>query len=266
MSIFEPPGPPEPPDSEPVPPDSEPVPPDGEPGAGEALPPVGTAAESAAQSEFSEFFHTADLPERPARSHRGAIETSPFMQKLLAPVTAVIVVVVVILLLIWINGGSSGTQQSPAAVGPGAHTSAPPAGTSHSPRPTHSSRGRTASPRPSRSTSATATPTQSAHRTKHATPAVTTAMAPVIVLNNSRRTGLAAAVAAELRSRKWSVAGVGNQTHVLPVTTLYYSPGQHAAAVHLRREFSSVQRIAPNRSAGIVGPGLTLVVTQSWVL
>lgn len=250
MSLFEPPGGS---DGE-----STPTPP-------EAAPPPVLPAAPAEAGGFSEFFHTDELPDKPVRSHRGAIEASPFMQRLLAPVTAVVVVVVVIVLLIWINGGSSGTKQSPAAVGPARTHHATPAPASA-----------VTSPATSPATSHAATPTPkvhgipvkpgAGHASRTATPVAPTAMAPVTVLNNSRRTGLAAAVAAELRGRKWKVAKVGNQTHVIPVTTVYYAPGQHSAAVHLAHDFSSVQRVAPNGAAGVHGSGLTLVVTQSWVL
>jgi hypothetical protein len=254
MSIFEPPGPPEPSEDEPsVPPTpSGPLPP--------PLP-SGAAAET---GEFAEFFHTEDLPDKPVRvSHRGAIEASPLMQKLLAPVTAVAVVVVVILLLIWINGGSSGSKQSPAAVGPGPARSAPVApSSSHRSRPVDTPTATRSTPSAPKTHGIPVKP----QATKHAKPGVPTAVAPVTVLNNSRRVGLAAAVAAELRGRGWHVTAVGNQTHVIPVTTLYFAPGEHGAAVHLAHDFASIQRVAPESSGGIRGSGLTLVVTQSWVL
>lgn len=249
MSIVEPPGPPEPPEG----PGGQDVPPAPEP-----------AAEASETGEFADFFHTEDLPEKPERvSHRGSIEASPFMQKLLAPVTAVVVVVAVILLLIWINGGSSGNNQSPAAVGRGPGHSAPvlPRSTDSSPR------GATPpATQPIHTSAPVRPPAPAGHRRNRPTPSVPAARAPVTVLNNSRRTGLAAAVAAELRGRKWHVASVGNQTHVIPVTTVYYAPGEHGAAMHLAHDFSSVSRVEPNRSAGLRGRGLTLVVTESWVL
>lgn len=261
MSIFEPPGPSEPPEDpagQAVPPPLPPPPPS-EPSLPAAEP--GGASET---GEFATFFHTDDLPEKPERvSHRGAIETSPFMQKLLAPVTAVVVVVVVILLLIWINGSSSHKKQSAATVNAGPRHSVPVARTSARPsRPVDTPTATRSTP----STPKTHGQPVEQQRRKPATSAVSTATAPVTVLNNSRRTGLAAAVAAELRGRKWHVAGVGNQTRVIPVTTVYYPPGERGAAMHLAHDFSSVSRVEPNRSAGLHGSGLTLVVTQSWVL
>jgi hypothetical protein len=257
VSIVDPPGPPEPPEGEPAAPVMPPAP----------LPPPLPTAEEGATGEFATFFHTDDLPAKPERvSHRGAIEASPLMQKLLAPVSAVIVVVAVILLLIWINGGSSGTKQSPAAVGGGPRTHAPVgAKPSHPSRPADTPTAIQSTPSAPSTAKTHGIPVK-APATKHTKPSVPTATAPVTVLNNSRRTGLAALVAAELRGRQWHVSGVGNQTHVIPVTTLYYAPGDHGAAVHLAHDFSSVQRIESNRSAGIHGSGLTLVVTQSWVL
>jgi hypothetical protein len=219
--------------------------------------------------EFAEFFHTDEIPDKAPRSHRATpIETSPFFARLMAPVTAVVVVVVVIVLLIWINGGSSGNGTSPAAVGNRPSVAVTP---THASSPTPS-RSRTTPARPA-SPTAIVKPAHHHHNSSRPTPTglgptspPPTVMAPVTVLNNSRRTGLAAAVAGELRAKNWKIASVGNFHGLLPQTTLYYAPGAKRAALHLSEEFDSIQRMAPNRQGNITAGALTLVVTRYWQL
>src|SRR5581483_12516839 len=71
------------------------------------------------------------------------------------------------------------------------------------------------------------------HRASHHAPATQTAMAPLVVLNNSTRTGLAHAVATQASRRGWQISRVGNLQKVVGKTTVYYAPGDHRAAVHL---------------------------------
>ena len=78
-------------------------------------------------------------------------------------------------------------------------------------------------------------------------PGPRTAMASVRVYNTSRIKGLAHHVAAEIRSQGWTVAAVGNVDSHPIATTLYYSPGAHAAARHLARQFSGIRRLAPEQ-------------------
>lgn len=208
------------------------------------------------EAQLAELFHTDDdLPKASRRrwSHRGSVATQPFIERLLAPVTAVAVVIVVILLLIWINGGSPGGNQSNATVGV-SPVSSPPTSTTAP-------------------TTAPATAGQPKHHhapplkppTHHKGP-VQTAMAPLTVLNNSTRTGLAHAVASAARHKGWHINQVGNLQGIVAMTTVYYARGDHAAAKHLAHDFASVQRVAPNHAGNIHGRALTLVVTRSWRL
>jgi LytR cell envelope-related transcriptional attenuator len=89
-------------------------------------------------------------------------------------------------------------------------------------------------------------------------------MAPVQVLNNSRRTGLAAAVASEIQAKGWTISLVGNYRGLVSVPTVYYSPGNEAAAKHLASEFSSIERVEPASALGFTARGVTLVLTASW--
>jgi hypothetical protein len=106
------------------------------------------------------------------------------------------------------------------------------------------------------------------HPTATASPAVTSPppqppSAPVRVLNNSTRQGLAHRVAAQLRSAGWRVVRIGNLRGRLSATTLYFAPRERAAAHRLARQFPSIQRVEPDVAAGVHGR-LTLVVTRYW--
>lgn len=89
-------------------------------------------------------------------------------------------------------------------------------------------------------------------------------MAPVRVYNTTHISQLAHHVAAEIAAKGWTVPDVGNMSGVSSSTTLYYSAGAHAAAVHLANEFSGIRRVRPNSEAGINSIGLTLLITADW--
>ena len=93
--------------------------------------------------------------------------------------------------------------------------------------------------------------------------AVEAAKLPVTVLNNSRRQHLAARVAGELAAKGWPIRKTGNFTGRIKATTIYYDPGQRAAAERVAREFGQIRRVEP-RFHGLPGHGLTLVVTRDW--
>jgi len=80
------------------------------------------------------------------------------------------------------------------------------------------------------------------------------------VLNNSRLTGLAAEAAARYADGGWPIALVGNYNGRLRDSTVYYLPGQRAAALRLAREYG-VPRVLP-RPERLPGQGLTVVLTR----
>ncbi|MDQ1694712.1 MAG: hypothetical protein QOJ03_65 [Frankiaceae bacterium] len=156
-------------------------------------------------------------------------------------------VVIVIVLLLVLNGPGHTSGPGPALQPPTPLATTPPV------TPT-----RTHTPTP------TPTPTRTApveEPSATTTPAV--AKAPVTVLNNSRRSGLASRAAAQLSSGGWRIAEVGNFTGRIPVSTVYYVPGQKAVAQNLAHQFPAIQRVHP-RFSGLPGSGLTLVVTREW--
>ena len=172
------------------------------------------------------------------------------VRRALPPLAAVTAVVGVIAVLLVLNN-----RPSPGGPAPGAVAEKPAsARISESP-----------SPFPSVSTTAAAPPAAAppaAEPPATQTPAAA-AKLPVTVLNNSRISHLAARVAADLRAHGWPVRKTGNFTGRVRATTVYYAPGQRAAAVALSRVFHQVRRVAP-RFAGLPGHGLTLVVTRDW--
>lgn len=174
------------------------------------------------------------------------------VRRLLPPLGAVASVVVVIVLLLFLNSRSTPSGPAPGAVEE--RPSPTPAAASHSPSAT-----------PSTSASASASPPASAPPTSEppATAQPTVAKAPVTVLNNSRRSGLASDVAAQVHAKGWPIAKVGNYRGRIATTTVYYAAGQLPQARELAREFPQIRRVEP-RFDGLPGQGLTLVVTRDW--
>jgi hypothetical protein len=144
------------------------------------------------------------------------------------------------------------SSPDPSGAGPALREPTGPSTTSATPEPTETSR----SPRPE--------PTRTAPVSEPpatATPRVE--KIAVTVLNNSRIQGLASRAADQLRAKNWPIRLVGNYRGRLPVSTLYYLPGQHDVAELLADEFPAVQRVLP-RPEDLPGSGLTLVVTREW--
>ncbi|GAC1328182.1 MAG: hypothetical protein NVSMB13_15120 [Mycobacteriales bacterium] len=83
------------------------------------------------------------------------------------------------------------------------------------------------------------------------------------MLNNSRRPGLADRAASQFAAGGWTIADVGNFTGRIPVTTVYFEPGQEGAARALAAQFPAIARVLP-RFAGLPGSGLTVVVTREY--
>lgn len=195
---------------------------------------------------------TGPEPGRRPASHREVTPGEALAQRLMRPLLAVAIVVVTIVLLILINGhdgavpvGAS-TASLPTAGRPTPPSAAVPSGHRHQ-----------AHPRPAAAAPAGHGP---------ATPRRTTAaVAPVTVLNNSLRTGLAHQVAGQLQARGWPVGYVGNLRGRIAEVTAYFAPGSAAAAHHLAAQFTSIRRVLPEQLlTGLHTPGVTLVLTRDW--
>ena len=128
----------------------------------------------------------------------------------------------------------------------------------------------TTSTRPTPPTAtASGTPRPSSTKTKTPQPATSdTAKVPVgdlevVVLNQTRRSGLAGTVADRLRRRGWTVPLTGNFRGSVPATTVYYPPGAEDEAQAAASDLPTAPRIRP-RYGGLSTTRLTVVVTDSY--
>lgn len=93
-------------------------------------------------------------------------------------------------------------------------------------------------------------------------PAAKAERVPVLVLNNSRITGLAARWATTIRGKGWTVTRTDNWTRTdLAEPTLFYARGDKASAERFAKEFDVVEDVRPALSG--MGPDLTLVLTSA---
>jgi hypothetical protein len=119
-------------------------------------------------------------------------------------------------------------------------------------------------PAPSRTSAPSVSPSVSPSSVAASPSASVAARPPLTVLNNSKVNKLAAHAAEDFARGGWTVLGTGNVGGRLAQTTVYYNPGQEAAAAELRRQFLAILAAAP-RYAGLPGgAGLTVVVTRDY--
>jgi LytR cell envelope-related transcriptional attenuator len=85
----------------------------------------------------------------------------------------------------------------------------------------------------------------------------------VVVLNETSRSGLAAAVADRLRGNGWTVSGVGNFRGAVPATTVYYPAGHAAAAQAAANSLPTPPRVLP-RFGNLSTSRLTVIVTTNY--
>lgn len=109
---------------------------------------------------------------------------------------------------------------------------------------------------------ATATPSRTALPGPISTPGAV-AKVPVVVLNQTTTTGLAAVFRAQLRAGGWKVPAIGDFRGNVPATTVYYPPGLKAAAKALMAQFFQVGRIRP-AFAGISATQLTVILGKDF--
>jgi hypothetical protein len=122
------------------------------------------------------------------------------------------------------------------------------------------------SPAPLPSPSAVPTSAAPAAVPSAAAPSPTPAAAPKLaltVLNNSNVNGLAHRAAAKYRAQGWPIKLEGSFRGRIPVTTVYYAPGQQPSALLLQKEFPAIQRVRP-RFDTLPGSGLTVVLTRDY--
>lgn len=90
---------------------------------------------------------------------------------------------------------------------------------------------------------------------------------PVVVLNNSRISGLADAAAAQVQAAGFPVDRVGNYVSIynVPESTVFYEDGHADAARALQRAVPGIKRTVPRSETRIISTGtLILVVTREF--
>lgn len=190
-------------------------------------------------------------------SHRRDDGTPSRIGRVILPL-ALAVVSVVALFAAWAHlvgeRGDSAAAGQPSTSASG-KPAVPSLGASPSPQETES-----VEPEPSTSpTSASPTPSPSPTRTS--IPVDRTV--PVTVLNGTRRTGLAATVAADLRSKGWTIVSIGNWRGTGVDTTTVFVEGEQDAAATMRRDLRAAD--ATRTPIGAMKDGrITVVIMDDY--
>lgn len=133
-----------------------------------------------------------------------------------------------------------------------------------SPPPTASTPSGSALPLPAASPTVTPTPPKSSAKpTPRKSSAKPAPQLSVVVLNQTRRTGLARSVAQRLNGRGWTVVQVGNFRGNIPLTTVYYPPGASSQAAQLARTLPVQVRTRPV-FGNLPRQRLTVVLTDNY--
>ena len=85
---------------------------------------------------------------------------------------------------------------------------------------------------------------------------------PVYVFNQTTISGLAAETASSLESAGWNVVGVDNWIGRVPSDTVYFYPGDRAAAERLSNDFPEIARVWP-ASAPMPAGALTVILADT---
>jgi hypothetical protein len=87
---------------------------------------------------------------------------------------------------------------------------------------------------------------------------------PVVVLNGSGKSGLAAKVADELRAKGWKVTSVGNYSKAPSAQTVVYSPGPRTASATMRKDVRQ-SSLTHKPLPGMSPTHITLVIGSDYV-
>jgi len=85
---------------------------------------------------------------------------------------------------------------------------------------------------------------------------------PVYVFNQTSISGLAAEIGGNLEASGWNVVGVDNWIGTVPEDTVYFYPGDRAAAERLSRDFPDIARVWP-ASAPMPAGALTVILADT---
>jgi hypothetical protein len=89
---------------------------------------------------------------------------------------------------------------------------------------------------------------------------------PLVVLNNTNKTGLADTAAARFRAGGWTVASTGNLSNNIVSTVAYYDPAvanAQQAALALQTQFPAVKRVVA-KFAGLPDGPIIVVLTADY--
>ena len=185
------------------------------------------------------------MPGEPRRS-------TSLLSVLASSTLATLAVIVLVGVLILAFGENSADEQAETVATSPTTLVGPPPGVTPPPSP---------SPRAEPSPTPTPTPTSTPTPTPTPTPAV--AKVPVVVLNQTTVTGLAARFQKELEAGGWRVSGIDDFRGNVPATTVYFPPGLRAAAKALMAQFPQVGRIRP-AFTGISTTQLTVILGKDF--
>lgn len=169
------------------------------------------------------------LPARtPGRRAKPEPDPTPSpLGRIVLPI-ALLVVAAVAVFAAW---NQLGSRESETASGPSSTPSA-----SASPASSSPSASAKPSTKPSATASSSPTPKPSTSPSSSPSAIVIDRSVPVTVLNGTRRTGLAARVATELKAKGWTVVSIGNWRGTGIDTTTVFVDGRDDAAVTMRRD------------------------------
>jgi cytoskeletal protein RodZ len=117
-----------------------------------------------------------------------------------------------------------------------------------------------ASSAPASSTAPASTPASS-------TSAATLQSVPLIVLNNTTKSGLAETAAGRFKAGGWTVSSTGNLTNTIISTAAYYDPtvpNAQAAATALMTQFPAIKRVVARFSPGLPAGPIVVVLTSDY--
>jgi hypothetical protein len=113
-------------------------------------------------------------------------------------------------------------------------------------------------------TEPSATPTTAPTTTPTTTPSPPTVdKVPIVVLNQTGISGLAAQFQKELEAGGWEVSGIDDFRGNVPATTVYFPPGLRPVAKALMAQFPQIGRIHPAFS-GISTSQLTVILGKDF--
>jgi hypothetical protein len=96
------------------------------------------------------------------------------------------------------------------------------------------------------------------------TPSIDVHTIPLVVMNNTATTGLAAGARQRFEAAGWTVTSIGTMSNDIISTCAYYDPAQRgakSAARALQRDFPTIKRVLPRFAELPEGP---VVVVLTW--